>query len=274
MKEKTAIIMSGGGMACSYGVGAILALVEKYSFTKPDIIIAGSGSAGTLSYFVAGQYESIKNIWSNLLSTKKFIDPFRFSRMIDIDYLIDEVFKKQDVLNVEKIYNSQISCLIPAVNCETGEIRYFSNIDRDDIFEAMRATKAMPILFNKKVYIDGERYCDSYASASIKLNALKAIEMGAKKIIIIDNDTPNRINEIFFSAWLRLKNNKFRQNYQKNMEKIRNYRLPDDLEIVYLKPVKKLEISTLNNNRELIMRTIDQGFQETCENIFLREFLS
>jgi len=84
MTHKTAIIMSGGGMSCSYGAGSLLALVEKYNFKTPDIVIAGSGNAGTLSYFVTGQYASIKNIWSNLLSTKKFINPLKISRVIDI----------------------------------------------------------------------------------------------------------------------------------------------------------------------------------------------
>ena len=125
MNNKTAIIMSGGGMSCSYGVGALLALVEKFNFKKPAIAIAGSGSSGTMSYFVAEQYDSIRNIWTNLLSTKKFINPFRITKIIDIDYLIDEVFKKQDALDEEKIYNSKITYLIPATNVDTGEIEYF-----------------------------------------------------------------------------------------------------------------------------------------------------
>ena len=106
MKNKTAIIMSGGGMTCSYGAGSILALAEKYNLEKPDIVIAGSGNAGTLAYFVAQQYDSIFNIWSNLLATKKFIDLGRILKIIDIDYLIDEVFKKQAPIDEERVYSS------------------------------------------------------------------------------------------------------------------------------------------------------------------------
>jgi hypothetical protein len=49
-------------MACSYGAGAMTALIEKFNVTNPDIVIARSGSAGTGSYFVSKQYNSIKNI--------------------------------------------------------------------------------------------------------------------------------------------------------------------------------------------------------------------
>jgi predicted patatin/cPLA2 family phospholipase len=61
MQHKIAIIMSGGGMSCSYGAGALTALIEKYNII-PDIVVARSGSAGTGSYFVSKQYDSIKNI--------------------------------------------------------------------------------------------------------------------------------------------------------------------------------------------------------------------
>jgi predicted patatin/cPLA2 family phospholipase len=211
MSNKTAIIMSGGGMTCSYGVGAILALIEEYNLTKPDIVIAGSGNAGTLAYYVAEQYGSIRNIWSNLLSTKKFINLLRIWNVIDIDYLIDEVFRKQDILDVKKIYDSKMIYLIPTTNIETGNVEYFSNKNNDDIFEALRATKAMPILFRHKVCINGGKYCDSYASISVKRNALKAISLGATKIIIIDNDRFNFVNYLFLSIRFKFKNKEFKK---------------------------------------------------------------
>jgi predicted patatin/cPLA2 family phospholipase len=273
MAYKTAIIMSGGGMTCSYGVGTLLALIEKYDFKNPDIAIASSGNAGTLSYFVSEQYTSIRNIWSNLLSTKKFINPFRFSRIIDIDYLIDDVFKKQDVLDEEKIYSSKITYLIPAIDLDTGKVKYFSNKNKDNIFEAMRATKAMPIAFNKNVCINGKKYCDSYLSSSVKLSALKAIELGAEKIIIIDNELSNFVNEFAFAIWLRLKNKEFKKNYLSYLEKIKGTKFPNNVQIIYLKPKKKLKITTLNNNQEMLKKTIQQGFDEAFVNETLKKFL-
>jgi predicted patatin/cPLA2 family phospholipase len=62
MPNKLAIIMSGGGMSCSYGAGVTTALIEKFNIINPDIVIARSGSAGTGSYFISKQYDSIKNI--------------------------------------------------------------------------------------------------------------------------------------------------------------------------------------------------------------------
>ena|SRR3989338_7140580 len=147
MTNNLAIITSGGGLRCSFGVGVMLALAERLGIQEPSYLISCSGSAGTGAYFVSKQYDSIRNIWSNLLSTKKFVDTSRFWKMIDIDYLIDKVFKKLDPLDLKAFHASPINYFIPALNRQTGNIDYFSNRDETDIYEVLRATKAMPIAF-------------------------------------------------------------------------------------------------------------------------------
>ena len=188
-REKLAIVLSGGGMSCTYIVGAMIALLEKFNLAHPDILIAGSGSAGTASFFTAEQYYQVVNIWANLLSTPEFIG-LKY-RPINIDYLIDTVFKKQAPLDTGRILTSPIDYLIPATNANTGDVEYFGNKksadhifhDGDDIFEVMRATKAMPVVFRKRIRREGEEYIDTYASSHIELNILRAIEEGAKKVL-------------------------------------------------------------------------------------------
>ncbi len=274
MKDKLAIILDGGGMTSSYSVGVILALVEKYELTNPDIVITGSGGAGTLSYYAAKQYDSIRNIWSNLLSTKKFINPLRFWRIIDIDYLIDEVFRKQDPLDAEIIYNSDIDYFIAVTNYKTGKMEYISNKDGVDIFELMRATKAMPIVYNNPVNINGKNYCDSYISISTKNHIQKAIKLGANKIIVVDNgNEENVLNKFIFNFWLSFRNNEFKKNYKNCLKSEGNMAIPSNIDILTLKPENKLKITTLNNDQALIKKTIQQGYDETCQNEELKTFL-
>ena len=163
--------------------------------------------------------------------------------------------------------------MIPATNLETGKIEYFSNKNRDNIFEALRATKAMPILFNKEVGIKGKKYCDSHVSISTTLNALKAIELGADKLIIITNNAPNFINELFLSIWFKFRNKQFKENYLKSLEKIKEIKIPTNILVIYLQPKNKLKITMLNNNQEILKKTLLQGFNETCSNKELKKFL-
>jgi predicted patatin/cPLA2 family phospholipase len=275
MTEKLAIIMSGGGMKSSFGVGVILALVEKYNITEPFLLICSSGSAGTGSYYISKQYKSISNIWTNLVSSKKFLNLPRLRKIIDIDYLIDEIFKKQDPLKENLIYNSKTKYLISAFNRNTGNIDYFDNKKNMNVFESMRATKAMPIAYkiNPKIMINNSIYCDSLLSSRPDSHIKKAIESGSNKILIINNIAYKKKGayKLLFSIWMSFQG--CRKQYYKNEKKLLNYKPSKDINIFTITPKSKIKITTLNNNINLLSQTINQGYQETIFNNDLELFL-
>jgi len=270
MNQKVALILSGGGMAASYNVGAVLALVEKYNFINPDIVIAGSGSAGTASYYVAGQYASIYNIWSNLLSTKKFINIFRFWKILNIDYLIDKVFKKEDPLDSKKIYKSNINYLIAVTNNNSGRVEYFSNKDRTNIFDVMRATKAVPILYGKKVKIKNKYYTDGVNSTSAEFNLLKACELGANKIIVVTCDI--RVHNLFLKIWMLFKSKLYRQGINNDFN-LRGDKIINS-NILYIRPMKKIKVNVWNNNKLFLNKMIKMGYEDVINNKKIKYFLS
>lgn len=278
MKDKLAVITSGGGTKCSFGVGIMLALAEKFGIKEPPILISCSGSAGTGSYFVAKQYNSIRNIWGNLLSTRKFVNRARFWRMIDIDYLIDEIFKKQDPLKADAVYSSPTHYLIPALNRQTGRIDYFSNRSGVDVFEAMRATKAMPLAFrlSPNVVINGSTYCDSVLSSSVETHLEKAVELGAQKVLVVDNSIRSNSKDFehgIFNLWVSIQDKHFRENYAQAERQARDYRLPRNVRFFSIRPNEPLKIRTLDNNKTLLNDSIQQGYDETSSSRELAEFL-
>jgi predicted patatin/cPLA2 family phospholipase len=278
MTKKLGIITSGGGLKCSYGVGVMLALSERFGMREPHALISCSGSAGTGSYYVARQYDSIRNIWENLLSTKDFVNLARFWRIIDIDYLIDEVFKKQDPLDSKTIHSSPINYLIPALNRQTGEVDYFSNEGNIDVFEAMRATKAMPLAFrvSPRVEIGDSMYCDGPLSSSVDTHFEKAIELGAEKVLTVDHASPSlsrHFEHRMFSLWAFTQSSDFKAGYSSNRQRVEQYEVPGDIEVFRVRPQNPLEITTLNNDRRLLVKTIQQGYDETSANDELVKFL-
>lgn len=257
-------------MTSSYSVGSILGLVDKFNLINPDIVIAGSGSAGTASYYVSGQYDSIRNIWENLLSTKKFINFFRINKIIDIDYLIDEVFKNQDILNHNNIKNSKIDYYISVTNVKTADVDFLST--EENIFEKMRATKAMPIVYGKKINIDGKKYCDTFlSSAGIDFKIKKAVELGAKKIIILNTSTYSKLAHVIFNFWAKTRCKLFYFNYMSQSEF--NYLVPRDIKIFEIKPKGKLKLSVLNNSKKYLKNLIDIGYKDVLEDKELEIFL-
>lgn len=241
---KIGIVASEGGMKCAYSVGAILGLVEKYNLTDPHVVVGSSGSTGTLAYYVAGQYRGIRNIWENLLSTRKFVSLWRLYRIMDIDYLIDQVFKKQEPLDVNAIESSKIKLFIAATDVKIKKAKYFDN--HSDIFEALRASCAIPIFYNKQVWINGRNYTDGALSADFAYNIKKAFEESADKVIGIYNIYPFKSFEPAY----------------------------DNDRLIVIQPSSKLPVSTLNNNQEAIKKTIRMGYQDVINNEKLENFLA
>ena len=266
MNKKIALILSGGGMAASYNFGALLALVEKYQFISPDIVITGSGSAGTASYYIAGQHNS--NIWGDLLSTKKFINFLRFWKIIDIDYLIDEIFKKQDPLQSEKIYQSKINYLIAVTNNISGRVNYFSNKDQIDIFELMRATKAIPLFYGRQIRIKDEYYTDGVNSTAAAFNLQQAFELGADKVIIISCN--KKLNNFLFKFWLFFKSKKYQQGISADFNK--RSVLENQENVLLIKPKLKLKIGILSNKQKNIRETIRLGYDDVFNSLEVQDF--
>lgn len=174
-------------MRSAHGAGFLYALANELDVKMPDIMVASSGDAGNTLYFAAGQYESMKRIWLELLSTPKFISPLRFWRIMDIDYLIDAVFKKQEPLDINKLRTSPIDWHIPITDYETGIPRYVSAKDGLDPFEILRATTALPIFFRRKIIIAGKRYVDGETGPRLDDHVAHAIEQGATKILALND---------------------------------------------------------------------------------------
>jgi predicted patatin/cPLA2 family phospholipase len=275
MPDKLAIIMSGGGMKASFNAGVLLALIDKYKITDPYLLICSSGSAGTGAYYVAKQYDSIKSIWEKLLSSKEVLNRWRLWKILDIDYLIDDIFKKQNPLDEEKVYQSKIKFLISSFNQKTGEIIYFNNRDNMNVFESMRASKAVPIIYKfiPSVKIKRSLYFDPVLTFRADIHLKEAIKEGATKILLINNSPykSNKLEKIFYKIWLLFQ--KCRKNYLKTEKELLNYKLPENIKTYTIFPKSKLKIGIIDNDKDSIHQAIDQGYNETLKDKSLESFL-
>jgi predicted patatin/cPLA2 family phospholipase len=270
MRDKIAIIFLGAGLASSYSVGSILGLIDKYKLTNPEIVLAGSGSVGTASYFVSGQYESLKNIWINLLSTRKFINFWRFWKILNIDYLIDEVFKKQSPLNQLRIRESKIKYYISVTNNYNSKVEFLSA--KNNIFEKMRASKSMPFFYGRRVKIGNKKYVDTFLSSSgINLKLKKAVELGANKIIVLNPNLKSKFAHFLIGIWSFFKGKDFYKNYFKQSKY--RYAFPESVKIFEICPKKHLKIFILDNSKKFINSLIDLGYSEVINNKELERFM-
>jgi predicted patatin/cPLA2 family phospholipase len=278
MNHKTCIVAEGGGLRASYVVGVVKALVEKFHITSVDIAVATSGSAGTLAYYVARQFDSITNIWMNLLSTWRFLS-FRNillgNPVLNVDYLIDVVFKQQDRLNVETLKIQPTELFIPVTNYQTGEAQYFSNHDDVDFFEVLRATKAAEVSYGRPVNIAGQEYVDG--ALSVPIGITKAIDAGATDIIVISPNPKGFIRSrsilerfttgLFatgFPKSLRRTIAGHPKTYNSILDIIKRELERNERNIVLIQPESKIATGTLGNSRKNLMLTIEHGYADAC----------
>ncbi|MSU45498.1 MAG: hypothetical protein EXS47_02625 [Candidatus Zambryskibacteria bacterium] len=258
--KKIAIVTSEGGMSCAYSAGVILALVEKFNLVNPHVVVGSSGSTGTLAYYVAGQYESIKNIWENFMTSKRFISFTRFNKIVDMDYLVDDILKKCDVLDIEKIKSSKIKLFISATNIETGKPDYFSNQAEAGVFEALRASGATPVFYNRPVKIKDRTYIDGAIGAPLAINVEKAKQEGAEVIFVIDNSNHSFVSNVVLRVYSLFTGKALREQIQRYRRE-KKYE-SDDKQVLVISPSIQLPIHTLDNNRDHVIRTIQIGYDD------------
>lgn len=274
MIKKLAIILSGGGMTSVYSAGVVEALVKEHGFSNPDILISASGGAGTATYYLTGQNSKFKPIWTEVLAKKGFANIFRIWKVIDIDYLIDVVFKKLEPLDVAKVVSSKIKYYISAINYQTGMVEYFSDWNNNDIFEAMRASKYIPMVVKGSVLINGQSYGDSGLSSNPGIHILKALELGASHILVIDTKGFNSINGLVCRLWLLFKSRQFKKNYYQQQLRAQNIAIPEQVKLFKIYPLKKPVVGPVTNQPAKLRQTYDQGYQECRDNRDLKDFLN
>jgi predicted patatin/cPLA2 family phospholipase len=150
-------------------------------------------------------------------------------------------------------------------------VKFFSNRRPEDVFEALRAAKAMPFIYGKVVNIENEYYCDSLLSASPTLLTEKAKDLGAEKILVLDNGKPNSVMKKGSDLWVSLGNPQFKRNYAAELRRLNG--LHFDIPIFYLRPSENLQISALSHDHARLKQTVDMGYEDTIRNKDLKSFL-
>jgi predicted patatin/cPLA2 family phospholipase len=183
--KKLAVVCAAGGMSCAYIGGALAALAIEHGIVQPDYLVAASGSAGSAIYYLTGQYDSLRRIWTEHISSPHFISFRRLHKIMDVDYLVDTIIRQMEPLDLEKLSMLDTRYFIAARNAATGKGRYFSCREGQDIHELLRATKALPFFYGRKVELDDGFYLDAAFRITKEHSIRKAIELGATHIIVI-----------------------------------------------------------------------------------------
>jgi predicted patatin/cPLA2 family phospholipase len=273
MAKKRALIVEGGGIRGAHSAGVLLELSRR-SPPHFDVVCGSSAGSCSLAFWVSEQPHLLKRIWGNYLHKDFFI---KYRRLImpgpimDLDYLIKDVFVKKEPLDTEKILSSSIDFFFTATHCRTGKAHYFHNKDPINILEALQAGAAIPLVYPLPAWSQGEPFADGGISDAIPVN--KALAAGCDEIwIVLTRPKGYRKKPISLLSWPRWI---FRQypalasailerhiHYNRQLELVEELERQGKAIIIYPQP--DLPVSRLTRNRQRILAAIAQGQRDAA----------
>ncbi|MEK7113923.1 MAG: patatin-like phospholipase family protein [Patescibacteria group bacterium] len=242
--SKRALIIRGGAMKGAFTAGVMCTLHEKLGVNYFDAIYSNSVGVFGQAFFASNQPDLLEGIWREYVHDKKLIN---FSNILEskpilnLDYLVNLFRSKDTLLNVEQIKKAKPELFCILSNYETKQPEIF-NLKEEDLFQIMLATSAVPILYNKKIFINGIRYHDGSLTVKKIMDKLiiKLLDSGYGEVIV-------KINR---KGAFKSKNSK----------------------IFIIEPSKMPLYHHLDTNQKRILETIEQGKSDALQ--FLKDKLN
>jgi len=181
---KTGLVVQGGAMRGTYSMASLMALEEIGIGSAFDHVVGSSAGAINAAYLLANQAKMAVSVYLDDISNKNFIDFARVKKIVDIDFLVDGVLKKNKSINAEQVRLSH--SILHVILSEVLSAKPFIVTNKDEDFnlmETIRATAAMPILYNKIIQINGRGFIDGGVTDAIPL--LPAINQGCTDILVV-----------------------------------------------------------------------------------------
>lgn len=261
-------------MRCAYNAGVLDALNKNPAIPRFDIVIAASGSSGPAAYYVAGQIDFMEQAFGDVLATKRLINPFRLWRVMDVDYLVDNIFTNQIPLDTKAITESVQNLYIPAVHAKTGRLKYFTNRNMRCILQAIKASHAVPMMTRVPILVDGDYYHDSLTSSYPDYHILMARRLGAKKIIVIDclSDPALPVRLEYLAT--RRHSLEFRGRIYKRCQKlVEEFGKKDPKYLLRIRPSEKVPCGRLDINKERLLAAVNLGRKDGAHHTITNFFV-
>jgi predicted patatin/cPLA2 family phospholipase len=186
---KTALIVQGGGMRGIYSMACLNALNDLDLPNAFDHIYSASAGAMNCAYMLGKKARSGLDTYIDDLSNRKFYNKYKIIRSLNVDFLVDDIIKNRRRLDLKEIRNIRTVFHIMLTDVITAKLKTVTNQDDNvDLYEALRASAALPILYNKIVNVDGHQCVDGGLSNNTPVKL--AIEDKCTDALVVLTRTP------------------------------------------------------------------------------------
>ncbi|WP_369984179.1 patatin family protein [Thalassolituus sp.] len=182
-KIESALIVEGGAMRGIYSAGVLDEFIKADYYPFDWYFGVSAGASNTAAYLGKKHGRNYKVI-TDYCRRPEFKSLRRFLRgghLIDIDWLWDITERELDI-GLDEIETRKGRFLAVVTDAETGEPDYIAP-DRNEVFQAIKCSAAMPLAFRNSIQFRGKTWLDGGVADSLPVK--EAYRRGARKIMVI-----------------------------------------------------------------------------------------
>ena len=205
--HRLGLVIEGGGMRGVVSAGMTAALEGLGLLPCFDVVYGASAGAMNGAYFVAGQAAYGMSIYYEDLNDRRFMNLARyFTRrpMLSLDYLLEEIVKREKLLDWERILRSEVPLKVVAFSL-TGlrTVVLGPYRDRAHLFQSLRASATVPLVAGPPVSLDGDLLVDALLSEPVPFKS--ALSEGCTHVLCLltrpRGDRPDR--STLYDRWVQ-----------------------------------------------------------------------
>jgi predicted patatin/cPLA2 family phospholipase len=182
--RKLGLVIEGGAMRSVYSAGGAVALAHLGFSNLFDEVYATSAGVMNASYFLSNQPSIGITVYYESCTTRMFMNPLRLWKVLDIDYLFDQVVTNDKPLNVDKVVASRSKFFAALIDKSTGEgLLVEKSATKTLWLQVLKAATSMPVFYNRTVQVDGRPCMDGGLAIPFPLE--HAIENGCTDILVL-----------------------------------------------------------------------------------------
>ncbi len=276
-KEKTGLVLEGGGMRGIYTAGVLDVFLEK-GIAFDGVIGVSAGVVHGCSYLSGQKGRSIR-YYKRYCRDWRFMSFLNFlltGNMVGEKFCYHDLPDRLEPYDYEAFKRSKTEFYATCSNVETGRPEYLQMTDMKAHVDIMRASASLPCI-SRIVRIHGMKLLDGACTDSVPVRAFR--RMGYEKNVVVLTRQEGYVKKPEKNPMVRMRYFRYPRfvkaveqrhlNYNKTVRYI--HRLEKAGEVFVLRPSRELTIGRMEHDPKKLQWTYDLGRQDALDRLFQLE---
>ncbi|UCD62513.1 MAG: patatin-like phospholipase family protein [Candidatus Zixiibacteriota bacterium] len=181
---KTALVVQGGTLRSVASCGSAAALNQLGLTNAFDTVYGASSGAVNAAYFLTEQAALGVTVYTEDVNNRRFLNFLRLKKMMDLEFFFDEIVQDRKLHNFSALKKHPTELKIITADLETAETVWLSSKDDTiNIYDALKAGCALPIVYGRGVRIGNHLYVDGFMKEPMPI--LTPIESDYTDILVL-----------------------------------------------------------------------------------------